>query len=445
MSESAPKIEPVENLKVTSPADVVKLSRQIDDLDDKYLLPEYQEKKSGLEKLKSVFSFEAIKSISTENYIDLLRQHPSDMLTHVIRQGMRDHAGSMWHTSGLNEKYNGFERLLASGGIKSVLGRDMEGVSFDGMVRKFCKIDLVTDRFSALNSVKLSLEHTVGHSNQYADRSSVHFASSVVMDQMYGGETGNEIFFVVPAVVAGSNFKYSGKIEGGSQDQNNDVWVHADPAKGVELDTGFCFIPKDAKVSPLDGSRYNNDGSQVIDSISSQEYWEGYFAQMGTKPKHVIYYNSSLTPTQALQRWSEENGILTGISIPELKEGEVNGTEANKSELKSGISKRAYELINDQMPVDDDFFGKVAEYEKEEKNGIDAKEVNLDAYLLSVEDRQRYGQYKDMITNTKFYASVDPDYSTKITSMDAVQKTEYEKYLDQVYDMRNSAPPLPLS
>ncbi|MDI9355076.1 MAG: hypothetical protein QM532_02595 [Cyanobium sp. MAG06] len=61
--------------------------------------------------------------------------------------------------------------------------------------------------------------------NGYADLSSVHFAKDVVMDSMYGGEMGNEIFFAYPEVFISSQMttnKESLSYEG-SFDQHNDV------------------------------------------------------------------------------------------------------------------------------------------------------------------------------------------------------------------------------
>ncbi len=410
-------------------------SERVKELDKKYLLPEYQEAESGLEKLKSIFNNEKIKSLSTDDYIKLLRDHPSDMLTHVVRQGLRDHASTIWHKSGLNEKHDGFVKLLASGGLKSVLGRDMEGKSFDETVRAFCKLDTAVDRFTALESIHRELENTSFHSNSFADKSSVHFATSVVMDEMYGGEKGNEIFFVLPSVVAGVNYKYSGKIENGSPDQNNDVWLHTDPANGVELDTGFCFIPENSHVSSHDGSRYNEDGSLVVESVASKDYWEEHFIKTGTRPKHIIYYDSSLTPTEALQKWSRENNIATGTHVEELEESRVDANTANHSEQKDGIKKRSYELINAVMPANEAFFEKVSQYEKEESQSH--PEVNLDVYLLNDEDRQGYKDYKDKIYSRRFYVSMDSDYETKVKKMNMEQVALYNKYLDDLYDWQN--------
>ncbi len=446
MKEPASTIEAVEKEDSSdiSPNNEVISDSQLKDLDKKYLLPEYQQAELGLEKLASIFNIEAMKALSTDEYIQLLREHPSDMLTHVIRQGRRDHASTMWHTSGLNEKHDSFVNLLASGGLKSVLGRNMEEKSFDEMVRAICKLDAASDRFSALTSVQRTLEYTISHSNMFADKSSIHFASSVVMDQMYGGESQNEIFFVLPSVVAASNYKYSGKLQGGSQDPNNDVWLYADPAKGVELDSGFCFIPENAHVSPKDGSRYNEDGSLVGESIPSKEYWEGYFAKVGKKPKHVIYYDISLPSTQALHTWLEENKIVANTPIQALKESQIYADTANQSELKDSIKKRAYEFIDDAMPADDTFFEKVFRFEEEESQS--KPRVNLDTYLITEEDKERYKRYKEKIYSQRFHVSMDPDYLKKVGTMDTEQIASYNNYLEQLYTWQNgpktTPPPL---
>lgn len=414
-------------------------------LDEKYLLPEYKTPKSGLENLKSVFDLQKIKQLNTEAYIDLLRKHPTDMLTHVTRQGFRDHAGTVWHTKGLHEISNGFVNLLESGAIKSVLGRDMEGKTFDDTVKKFCGLDGDKDRFSACASIRRALESTAFHTNSFADKSSVHFATSVVMDDMYGGEKHNEIFFVLPSVVAGSNYKYSGRIEDNSHDQNNDVWLYAEPGKGVEIDTGFCFIPSNARVSPETGSRYNNDGTDVADPVSSKEYWESYFARTAKKPKHIIYYDSSLTPTEALGAWSKENGIVTDAKVEELEENNVDSSVMNQSEDKNRIKHRAYELLNEEMPADDVFLDKVFQYEVEEEEtriGVD-----LSTYLLTNEDRLQYEEYKSERKRKAFYVSQDPNYETFVTKMTPEEVEAYEKYLEDRYDwkegLKGTAPPLP--
>jgi hypothetical protein len=408
-----------------------------EDLNKRYLLPQFQEAEPSLEKLREVFDLEKIKSLSTEAYIELLKKYPSDMLTHVTRQGVRDHAGTIWHKSGLNERANGFMDLLESGAIKSTLGRDMEGVSFDEMVRKFCKLDDVQDRFSACEKIRANLENTSIHTNSFADRSSVHFASSVVMDRMYGGETGNEIFFVLPSVTAASNNKYSGRIEDGSLDQNNDVWVYADPEKGVELDTGFCFIPKDAKVSPENGSLYEDGGSLAHSPIRSEEYWEGYFKKVGKKPKHIIYYDSSSSPTDALYAWEAQNGISADKKITELEEAKVETNEANDSKTKEEIKKHAYEIIDSEMPVDDAFLEKVFQYEESELQTT--FEVNFGTYLLTDEDTRRYEQYRSKKKMGAFYESMSPGYTTLVQGISEEQTKQYNKYLEDLYEWQEGS------
>lgn len=87
------------------------------------------------EDVQKLFSEEHLSSLSTEDYIALLRRFPSDMVTHVTRQGVRDHTGITEHNSGVGQFTNGFNEILADGRLRSILGTyTKDGVSQEAIL-----------------------------------------------------------------------------------------------------------------------------------------------------------------------------------------------------------------------------------------------------------------------------------------------------------------------
>jgi len=68
------------------------------------------------------FTEEHLASLSTEDYVDLLRRFPGEMLTHVTRHGIRDHADLFTHTKGVGEFSDTLNTVLDKKELKSAIG-----------------------------------------------------------------------------------------------------------------------------------------------------------------------------------------------------------------------------------------------------------------------------------------------------------------------------------
>lgn len=404
-----------------------------------------QENRVTLEKLREVFSYEKLPQITTQEYIHLLRIHKGPMLTHVVRQGLRDHANSMWHTSGINEVSDGFKKVLEDKSFKSRVAIDGKGDGLLERVEGYTKLSSAKSRYEACNIIRKSFDYSLFHSDTFADASAVHFAASVVLDGMYGGESGNEIFFVLPAVVGCSQSEYSGRIHDGNFDQHNDVWVYADIEKGIPVDAGFCFIPKGVGVSKDTGSKYNQAGEVEGATISSEVYWEEYFARIGYRPAHVIYYDASQTPTVALRKWEEDNGIDTEVFVSELTDSRITREQANQTDTRKEMERVAWEMLDERFPMNDDFFSELFTIE----NGEDVQAVNeIRTFFLRTDvERQAYEKYKEARITRRYRLELDPDYEQTAARLDGEKLAAYHSYLDALYDWKQNSqstpPPFP--
>ena len=114
--------------------------------------------------------------------------------------------------------------------------------------------------------------------------------------------------------------------------KHNDVFVWADERQGIDINAGITFIPKNALVDPENGSLYQRDAEglpieeqvqeeeknpnhlyykRAQSQVPSQEYWEKYFVEHpDQRPTKIVYYDTSLSPTEALWKWKEDNGII---------------------------------------------------------------------------------------------------------------------------------------
>ncbi len=210
------------------------------------------------EEIKRYFSEEHLASLSMEDYMLLLRRFPSEMVTHVTRQGVVDKANSEY-TATMNEYNDGFMAAVRDGRLRSGIGVFLKeglkkGTILDARVASFdSKQKALGDLDNMLNPIYQP------ESGSYADFGSIHFAAESVSDAYYGCERGNEIFFVFPSSLIASEYFSGGNLTGTADALHNDVWVWTEEQKGMDLNAGIIFIPKDARVDPRTGSRYQLD------------------------------------------------------------------------------------------------------------------------------------------------------------------------------------------
>lgn len=229
---------------------------------------------------------EILASLSTEEYIQLWRRLNPHFLSHVTRQGIRDHNGMMYHTAGMNEFHNGFlgamngnreiktpfavgglefedeeaiNNFLQKNGIFRENRMDYEIEWAQEMLDKKGTTNIQEEM--SLRSLEELLNHGTGSSYKFPDKTSVHFASQEVADSHYGAEKNNEIFFLYPADVIASQYSFSGKtslVESNNNTMYNDVfvWPNSTKESGLPIDSGFVFLPSSTLVDPETGSKY---------------------------------------------------------------------------------------------------------------------------------------------------------------------------------------------
>lgn len=321
------------------------------------------------------FSEDHLASLLMKEYVALLQQYPGHMVTHVTRQGVRDHVGMFEHTKGSGASHDSFKNMLESKRLHSPLGVALsEAESFhdiceflNGGEKLITNRDSVNTGEDPNQSPRLLVGALKGYTNEkgglsFHDKAAVHFAIEKVLNNIYGGEKGNEIFIAYPAAHIASQYHFYNKIKKGvleypspDSDNHNDLFVWGEnELSGMNVDAGVVFIPGNAQVDVVTGSLYELDDSgcpieiEVTDdereinfknfkksqhAISSKEYWERYFAiEPKRKPSKIVYYDASLSPSQALWDWKAENGIIS-------KEAEAT-LGFDEHELKNDLSQR---------------------------------------------------------------------------------------------------------
>jgi hypothetical protein len=218
------------------------------------------------------FTEEHLASLSMEDYTTLLQRFPSEMVTHVTRHGVRDHANNGNHQSGLGEYHDSMHVILKNKGLKSALGIKLQEYSKEDAIVKYLKLNDCRSREEALERIgTIFVSGAIGDPNAFADNSAVHFATEEVVDGLYGGERGNEIFFAFPSAFIASQYEFSSNLSsvdfnGYTDSYDNDQFVWPDIEKSVSIDAGIAFIPKDAKVDSKTGSKYemSEDRASIV-------------------------------------------------------------------------------------------------------------------------------------------------------------------------------------
>jgi hypothetical protein len=166
------------------------------------------------EDVEQLFSDEHLSTLSTEDYITLLRRFPSDMVTHVTRQGIRDHFGIEEHSAGVGQFRDGFKKILADGRIRSILGAyTKDGVSQEAILKL---LEDLTASSGNPGQPRTIIQDIIDGPSMidpapYSNRSAVHVAAGIVADATYGAESGNEIFFAFPTAFIAAHSFYGGR------------------------------------------------------------------------------------------------------------------------------------------------------------------------------------------------------------------------------------------
>lgn len=224
------------------------------------------------EDIKKYFSEEHLSSLSLPDYITLLKRFPSEMVTHVTRQGIRDHLGmAFYHNVGSDEYSDGFMKIIQDGRLRSPLGVQLVEKENKKAIANFLRLDEFSNQEDALKELSsLTSKDRQGLPGTYVDRMAIHFATEEVADCYYGSETRNEIFFAYPSALIASQYFFSGQLSEGKGGNHNDQWVWAKEEQGINIDVGLVFIPAEAQVDKKTGSRYQLDGNN--NPVKNSEY-----------------------------------------------------------------------------------------------------------------------------------------------------------------------------
>lgn len=234
-----------------------------------------EEKEEGLD-------FEALAELSTEEYLRLWRRLNPFFVTHVTRQGIRDHNAMIYHSAGMGEFQEGMTGVLADGKVLRTpaevqygLGRELTeesvGRALEKMLPEAEAEATIAERRSRGASDKailkglvegLPVNTTLAAAEPWADKQAVHFAQLTALDEYYGGETGNEALFVFPTDVIASQCRFGGHMRDGltvaqvgSERKWNDMFVWPQE-KDITIDAGLTFLPKGTLVDAETGSKY---------------------------------------------------------------------------------------------------------------------------------------------------------------------------------------------
>ncbi|EKD23897.1 MAG: hypothetical protein ACD_81C00155G0004 [uncultured bacterium] len=301
------------------------------------------------EDIASLFSEEHLASLSLEDYAALLRRFPGEMVTHVTRQGVRDHVGMYEHMAGMGEMHNGFKGITQSGRLTTRLGAAMMEArtahdiceALNGGKPVVTGRDVMGKHMVESTSPQVLVARLRGYTDrakEFHDSTAIHLAMGKVLDEIYGGERGNEVFIAYPAAHVASQYNFlniqgKGVTKAPDDDRYNDLYVWAENEwKGMNIDAGIVFLPSGVQVDKISGSQFALDeqgmpierefeeGEDTVNRrvykrseqiVDSKEYWEAYFAEHpNNRPSKIIYYDGRMTPTEALWEWKGKNGIV---------------------------------------------------------------------------------------------------------------------------------------
>lgn len=363
--------------------------------DPKELIEAYYEKKSTEpltnEEKRELLKPEVLSQLTTDEYIALWKRLNPYFLTHVTRQGFRDHNAMFYHSAGLQEYHNGFVSVvkdekklrppLALAGLKN---RDEVSVKMflSEWVLQAENEEEATERFTNLMNWHLA------SAPKYPDQTAVHFANQLVADNYYGGEQDNEVFFVFPSDVIASqhNFAFNGWEKDFTKPQSetkwNDIfiWPNSLENPGITIDAGVVFLPEKTQVDPKTGSKYASEAKQ-IDSVEKRVMIEDIervnkfidWAQSLNDQSEIIKMARDYYQERNYNMTKAKEDSLTTACLEELKK--LGFSEESARSLSSGLI-RDLMYWNTETPIDkfqDLIDGSSAKY-KGAENTISSKE-----------------------------------------------------------------------
>lgn len=221
---------------------------------------------------------EILRTLTLDQYIALWRRLNPYFLAHVTRQGFRDHNATIYHSGYLDEFTGGFKQLL--GADRNLL----PPLAVEGLVNRnrdtikniLSEWELLAEtEEEALKRWHDHLLFTWAKAPKYPDKTAIHFTTQMVADEWYGGESGNEVFFIFPSDFVASQYDYAfnGREKDFTRPQSDTMWNDVfvwprdlnDPR--ISLDCGIVFLPKSIPVDPETGSKYASQVSADAEGL----------------------------------------------------------------------------------------------------------------------------------------------------------------------------------
>ena len=239
-------------------------------LEDDELESEPEELPSPESKIQNL-TFEKLSELSTDEYLELWRTLNPFYVTHVTRQGIRDHNAMLDHSAGKGKLHNGFEKVLEDGKClhsPMKVNYDLpENFVEEDVEKALEKMVFSKEKYDGVNPEiiihDLPVNSTIAATDPWGDKRAIHFAQHTVLDDYYGGESGNEIFYVFPTDVIASQCRFGGHTRGNlntaqvtNERKWNDLFVWSDSGE-IPLDAGLVFLPESQMVDRKNGSRYS--------------------------------------------------------------------------------------------------------------------------------------------------------------------------------------------
>lgn len=224
------------------------------------------------EEIRKYFNPEYLKGLTVDEYRRVWERFGGGMLTHVTRQGVRDHAdmGIMGHHGGEGKMHHGFKEATKNHKLEYNMALRISKENRSQRIAEYFNFKAYDSKEEAISRINMfTLECQQNNAGSFVDFHGPHFAGDTVLDDFYGAETGNEIFFAFPSYMIASNFYHKNNPSHAVTDDRkyNDIWVYFKEDDEIDLNSGLVFIPEDAQVDPQTGSTYelNEKGEAKVD------------------------------------------------------------------------------------------------------------------------------------------------------------------------------------
>ncbi|PIR70238.1 MAG: hypothetical protein COU46_02600 [Candidatus Niyogibacteria bacterium CG10_big_fil_rev_8_21_14_0_10_42_19] len=334
----------------------------------------WSEKPYTKEDISKYFDEENLKSLSVDDYALLLKRFPGNMVTHVTRQGVRDHFCIDNHNQGLGEFHNNFKNILEKKQLHSAIGIELQQSSKEKLVSdyldQFIK-DMETagyapDREGACSRIESKLGYGAlkGSPYNFADRSAIHVATEQVADAIYGGERGNEVFFAFPSAFVASQMKFGGQLKENIAGSHNDQRIWANLEKGMNLDAGLVFIPEEVEVGAKTGSKYELDDNnnpviiegnvieirKLTDSANFSEFADQALKILGKNEIHQRQEDLEQLRKTLEEKFSIKDRAIqdTALNYKFLHEIKYAAYEADDDYRKMKVDKEIKQVLMDK-------------------------------------------------------------------------------------------------